>query len=323
MGLYTSNDAEEAVEKVEAGKTFYIKVKESNPSTASMKYDKIEIKNVHVLEGKINLTKESFKYDSSSAYYYAKASNTGKVKVEFESTVNKIAGEIIIEVIPPKPTSIEPYVGGSYLYPSKPLEVRIDDEIVLSGKVFPQGALQNYIIEASNDNVQLTKQEDGSYIMKVVSKAKDNGTVTLTWNTEDKSLASPTTRVVNIKDKLTEKLSLDKLKELFKTGTYHGTTSIYKEHIFTFKEDNTGRAEFTGTNSNYGYIDFTYEIIEENDAFVIKFTITDKSHDKWVEGNVNILNISISKDSDGQSFTCTIDGTYRINAQSYVWAANS
>ena len=323
MGLYTSNDAEEAVEKVEAGKTFYIKVKESYPSTASMKYDKIEIKNVHVLEGKIHLTKESFKYDSSSAYYYAKASNTGKVKVEFESTVNKIAGEIIIEVIPPKPTSIEPYVGGSYLYPSKPLEVRIDDEIVLSGKVFPQGALQNYIIEASNDNVQLTKQEDGSYIMKVVSKAKDNGTVTLTWNTEDKSLASPTTRVVNIKDKLTEKLSLDKLKELFKTGTYHGTTSIYKEHIFTFKEDNTGRAEFTGTNSNYGYIDFTYEIIEENDAFVIKFTITDKSHDKWVEGNVNILNISISKDSDGQSFTCTIDGTYRINAQSYVWAANS
>lgn len=317
MGLYASYSDSEEIANVEVGKTFYIKVKSSTPSTASMKMDKVEIKEVTVLSGNVNLTKNSFTYSSSSEYYYAKATASGRVKVTFISTENKVESSLEFDIVPPQATGIDPYYNGKYLSGTTTAipSLEIGKTATLSAKIYPTDAEQNYSITASNNNVSLTKQDDGSYIMQALSRDEDEGTVLITWSTSN---GKTTQRTIKIVEPVSiEALTLDKLKELFANGTYQGKVSNIT-HILTFNADGTGKAEFEKT---YGYMEFTYVIEESDEQFTIKFVVTDVSNEKYYEGTRIMRSITIAKDSAGDSFSLYIDGSYSSNA-TYTYVAN-
>lgn len=269
-----------------------ITIKDTVHPYATNKIDKVEIESVS--------DETVLKDDSGYSTLEIKALKIGECTVTFKTSRGKTFTQKFI-VDAPKPTSIDPYYktsGGSFksYYTSTTLSVAINTPVLISAKVFPSDASQEFTLTCVDADVNITTSTEtysGNTAYQVSCSKKGTYELVFKAGTIEKK------RSINFYDPA-DLMSDDDIKTLLTSKPYSGDN-----YILTFLSDGT----FTMTGKD-GNINGTYTV----ESSTIHFTVTSHDANKQLEikadQEMKILDVKLGIDWDKKTLKLTLSSIY-------------
>lgn len=243
-----------------------------NSAKLNFRFRQREFKPVFIVPTLVGSKEEGFiTFDN---YGNATVAKEGEFHLVFDNGLGDIK-EVKLNSLRPLPSSISAYLSSNSIYNG--------ESATLTAAIVPAGAEQEVTVtldSSSTANVEITKNEDGTYDIK----GTQNGTGTLVvTSVADESLSTTVNFTV------AEKPTLESVTAFLTTYTLEGDSGYYGYHYVNFNADGTGAWNV----DDYGLgsaISFTWSINESTFEVTINDTPLGSCKGYYLEGVTNVSN---------------------------------